>query len=202
MVESEEERVFEKVPPEAMRRHVDAALKATKGIRVLWKSLFARNKWGNFDDNIWEGIKKLRNFKTEDKRNTILIEAGTSLHKAHGHLTVSPEGQGSKVFLRWSGWGGAEIIVGALWTKLESLVKAAPPPARKAPAPEKPAEVKKEAPAPKLEPSQIHSMVYGYIVSHKGEIDVEECAKELEISEDDIVAAIKALKAKGKIQEM
>lgn len=37
-------------------------------------------------------------------------------------------------------------------------------------------------------------------MDHGGEIDVEECAEVLEISEDEVEKAIKALEKKGKLE--
>jgi WD40 repeat protein len=50
------------------------------------------------------------------------------------------------------------------------------------------------------EPNQVESMVYGYIVGHGGEIDIEECARKLKLSEEDVELAIKALVKKGKLE--
>lgn len=61
------------------------------------------------------------------------------------------------------------------------------------------AEDEKEVPT-KLKPAQIESMIYGYLVTHNGEIDIEECAEELEISKSDVKTAIRALKAAGRLK--
>lgn len=57
-----------------------------------------------------------------------------------------------------------------------------------------------EAPPRTLTSGQIERMVYGYVLDHGGEIDVEECAEVLEISEDEVEKAIKALEKRGKLE--
>ncbi|MBA7597448.1 hypothetical protein ES703_04451 [subsurface metagenome] len=57
-----------------------------------------------------------------------------------------------------------------------------------------------KAPPRTLTSGQIERMVYGYVLDHGGEIDVEECAEVLEISEDEVEKAIRALEKKGKLE--
>lgn len=53
---------------------------------------------------------------------------------------------------------------------------------------------------PKLKSAQVESMVYGYIVDHGGQINIERCAKELELPKCDVEKAIKALKLKKALE--
>lgn len=53
----------------------------------------------------------------------------------------------------------------------------------------------------KAEPEAINKKVYEYIRRGRGEIDISECAEELDISEDDVEKAIESLKKKGKLEE-
>lgn len=57
-----------------------------------------------------------------------------------------------------------------------------------------------EAPS-ELKPDQIERMVYDYIVDQGGEMDIGECAEELEISKMNVRLAIEILKGKGKLEE-
>ena len=53
----------------------------------------------------------------------------------------------------------------------------------------------------KLTPSQIEHKIYRFIKRHRGVLDVRKCVKRLGISEDEVERAVRALVAKGRLEE-
>jgi hypothetical protein len=181
--------IFERASGKKSLHSVGSTLAGTITLQDMATDLEKDLKSGDFNPLITSGrasispeCRQLLNRYLRKFRNLMKRVAPT------GHRRLDERGVGT------TGWCCAIITCIICVSVISDLLKgkpAEPPPPRPIPQPRK----------PRLKPAQIESMVYGYIVSHGGEIDVTECAEELGLSEREVRAAVEALKAKGKVAE-